>query len=220
MIRVKTQANGPETLQDFNHAIPWSRPTCYQKISAKIKTFSGRARGGYTAPPTRLDRPPRQNGKKGNRGSTLNFGDCSKTLGMPGSPHGRRLPQRNCNETLSIMGNRKSHEKTSRTRVPMKTTKSESFPRVWRGKVTTKRGTRSSCVTPTPNPAKKRLQNSATKIPRKGSENHQKGKTGKTTKALRNHAESSIHTILVHTRSSLPPNHPTLPQDLTMKLSS
>jgi hypothetical protein len=46
-----------------------------------------------------------------------------------------------------------------------------------------KRGTRSSCVTPTQNPAKKRLQNSATKIPRKGSENHQKGKTGKTTKA-------------------------------------
>jgi hypothetical protein len=83
-----------------------------------------------------------------------------------------------------------------------------------------KRGTRSSCVTPTPNPAKKRLQNPATKIPRKGSENHQKGKTGETTKALRNHAESSIHSMKVHTRSSLPPNRPTLSQDLTMKLSS
>jgi hypothetical protein len=39
-------------------------------------------------------------------------------------------------------------------------------------------------------------------------------------KALRNHAKSSIHTKEVHTRSSLSPDHPTLSQDLTMKLSS
>jgi hypothetical protein len=39
-------------------------------------------------------------------------------------------------------------------------------------------------------------------------------------KALRNHAESSIQVTKVHTRSSLPPDHPTLSQDLTMKLSS
>jgi hypothetical protein len=38
--------------------------------------------------------------------------------------------------------------------------------------------------------------------------------------ALMNHAESYIHTKEVHTRSSLPPDHPTLSQDLTMKLSS
>jgi hypothetical protein len=38
--------------------------------------------------------------------------------------------------------------------------------------------------------------------------------------ALRNHVESSIHHKEVHTRSSLPPNHPSLSQDLTMKLSS
>jgi hypothetical protein len=38
--------------------------------------------------------------------------------------------------------------------------------------------------------------------------------------ALRNHAESSIHTKEVHTRSSLPLDHPSLSQDLTMKLSS
>jgi hypothetical protein len=82
------------------------------------------------------------------------------------------------------MGNRKSLDQSSRTRAPTKTTKSESFPRVWRGKVTKERGTRSSCVTPAPNLAKKRLQNSATKIPRKGSENHQKGKTGETQPSL------------------------------------
>jgi hypothetical protein len=40
------------------------------------------------------------------------------------------------------------------------------------------------------------------------------------TKALRSHAESSIQATKVHTMSSLPPDHPTLSQDLTMKLSS
>jgi polyribonucleotide nucleotidyltransferase len=38
--------------------------------------------------------------------------------------------------------------------------------------------------------------------------------------ALRNHAESSIHHKEVHTRSSFPPDHPSLSQDLTMNLSS
>jgi hypothetical protein len=58
-------------------------------------------------------------------------------------------------------------------------------------------------------------------------ENHQERATRITTKnnqeqhnkTLRNHAESSIHTKEVNTRSSLPPDHPTLSQDLTMKLS-
>jgi hypothetical protein len=35
----------------------------------------------------------------------------------------------------------------------------------------------------------------------------------------RNHAESSINTKVVRTRSSLLPNHPSLSQYLTMKLS-
>jgi DNA-binding transcriptional regulator GbsR (MarR family) len=38
--------------------------------------------------------------------------------------------------------------------------------------------------------------------------------------ALRNHAKSSIHHKEIHTRSSLPPDHPSLSQYLTMKLSS
>jgi polyribonucleotide nucleotidyltransferase len=38
--------------------------------------------------------------------------------------------------------------------------------------------------------------------------------------ALRNHAESSIDHKEVHTRSSLLPDHPSLSQDLFMKLSS
>jgi hypothetical protein len=66
------------------------------------------------------------------------------------------------------------------------------------------------------------------KVPKTHRENHQERAPEITTKnnreqhnkALRNHAESSINTKKVHTRSSLPPDHPTLSQNLTLKLSS
>jgi hypothetical protein len=66
------------------------------------------------------------------------------------------------------------------------------------------------------------------KVPKTPQEKHQEMALKITTinnreqnnKALRNHAESSIQTKVVHTRSSLPPDHPTLSQNLTMKLSS
>jgi hypothetical protein len=65
-------------------------------------------------------------------------------------------------------------------------------------------------------------------VPKTQRENHQERDPKITTKnnreqhnkALRNHAKSSIHTKEVHTRSSFLPDHPTLSQDLTMKLSS
>jgi hypothetical protein len=41
----------------------------------------------------------------------------------------------NSTKTLSIMGNPKSRGSISRTQAPPKSTESESFPRVWRGKV-------------------------------------------------------------------------------------
>jgi hypothetical protein len=66
------------------------------------------------------------------------------------------------------------------------------------------------------------------KVPKTTQRNHQERAPKITTKnnreqhiqTLRNHAESSIHATKVHTRSSLPPDHPTLSQDLTMKLLS
>jgi hypothetical protein len=66
------------------------------------------------------------------------------------------------------------------------------------------------------------------KVPKAHRKNHQERASKITTKnnreehnkTLRNHAESSIHTKEVHTRSSLPPDHLTLSQNLTMKLSS
>jgi hypothetical protein len=70
--------------------------------------------------------------------------------------------------------------------------------------------------------------NPKSKVPKTHQENHQERAPKITTKknreqhnkALRNHVESSIHTKKVNKRSSLPPDHPTLSQNLTMKLSS
>jgi hypothetical protein len=62
-------------------------------------------------------------------------------------------------------------------------------------------------------PPKQKSQEKTPKITKKG-------KREEHNQALRNHAESSIHTKEVHTRSSLPPDHPSLSQDLPMKLSS
>jgi hypothetical protein len=71
-----------------------------------------------------------------------------------------------------------------------------------------------------PNPKEKGLESATRNSARKDSENHQKEKRERHIQALRNHAESSMHTKEVHKRSSLPPDHPSLSQDLTMKLSS
>jgi hypothetical protein len=60
--------------------------------------------------------------------------------------------------------------------------------------------------------------NTKSKVPKTHQENHKERAPKISTmnnreqhnKALRNHAESFIHTKKVHTRSSLPPDHPTL----------
>jgi hypothetical protein len=59
----------------------------------------------------------------------------------------------------------------------------------------------------------RKSQEKAPKITKKGEQERQH-------QALRNHVKSSIHTMKVHTRFRLPPNHPSLSEDLTMKLSS
>jgi hypothetical protein len=68
---------------------------------------------------------------------------------------------------------------------------------------------------------RERFLNRTKKITKKGLQKiTKKDKWERHIQALRNHAESSIHTKDFHTRSSLPPDHPSLSQDLTMKLSS
>jgi hypothetical protein len=116
--------------------------------------------------------------------------------------------------------NRKYCASTSRTRRTQKPPKSKAFLRDLKGKITKKRGTPTSCVISKSNLGKKHLQILPTRIPRKGSKITKKDKWERHNQALRNQAESSIHTMEVHTRSSLPPDHPSLSQDLSMKFSS
>jgi hypothetical protein len=93
-----------------------------------------------------------------------------------------------------------------------------------RGQDHPQRGTRHSPVIPSKKFREKRHQIDESSDERKSQEKAPKittkRKRGRHNQALRNHTESSIHTKEVHTRSSLPPNHPSLSQFLTMKLSS
>jgi hypothetical protein len=69
--------------------------------------------------------------------------------------------------------------------------------------------------------SRKRLRNLSKKITKKRlRKSPKKNEWGQHIQALRNHTESSIHHKAVYTRSSLPPDHPSLSQDLTMMLSS
>jgi hypothetical protein len=120
----------------------------------------------------------------------------------------------------SIKRNRKSTLKnTSNPRTP-KTPKSSPLTHGFGRGIKVKRTTKGSHEFPPSNPQEQGPENTPRKPPREGSENHHQVQPGTTQQSLEDHAESSIHTKEVHTRSSLPPDHPTLSQDLTMKLSS
>jgi hypothetical protein len=106
--------------------------------------------------------------------------DPSETLGIAGVPRGLPLARSSLPKTHSIKRNWMSTlENTFPTKTP-KTPKLKPFQRVCSSKITRQRGTRSTYVTSNKNPSKKRPQNFPTEIPRKGSENQQKGKTGET----------------------------------------
>jgi hypothetical protein len=73
---------------------------------------------------------------------------------------------------------------------------------------------------PPSNPQEQGLENTPRKHQERAPKITTKNNWEQHNKALRNHTESSIHTKEVHTRSSFPLDHPTLSQNLTMKLSS
>jgi hypothetical protein len=164
---------------------------------------------------TRGSTPPNPNFDLPNRSTDLN-----KTLGIVGTPHEESIAKFNPTKTCQIKRNQRNPAKNSSNPRTPKTPKSSplthGFGRGIKGKRTMK--------VPTNFPH----QIPKSKVPKTHQENHQKRAPNITTKnnweqhnkALRNHTESSIHTKEVHTRSSLPPDHPTLSQNLTMKLSS
>jgi hypothetical protein len=102
----------------------------------------------------------------------IRFMDSSETLGTLGEPHGKPLAKNSCPKTHWIKRDRKSTTKNTSPQAPLKTTKTNAFPRDLRGKITRKRGTPTSCVIPNTNPTMKLLQILPTKLLRKSSENH------------------------------------------------
>jgi hypothetical protein len=149
---------------------------------------------------TRRSTPPKPSPDLPNRSTGLN-----KTLGTIGTPHGESIAKFNPTKTFPNKRNRRNPAKNSCNPRTRKTPKSSPFTHGFRRGITAQRTTKCSHKFPP--------SNLRAKITTKNNrEQHNK--------ALRNHAESSIHATKVHTRSSLPPDHPTLSQDLTMKLSS
>jgi hypothetical protein len=101
-----------------------------------------------------------------------------------------------------------------------KTPKSSPFAHGFGREIKGKRTTRGSCRNPPPNPKEKGLKITPRKSPKKAMKITKKNEQEPHIQALRNHGESSIHHKEVHTMSSLPPDDPSLSQDLTMKFSS
>jgi hypothetical protein len=162
---------------------------------------------------TRWSTPPNPSLDLPNRSIGLN-----KTLGTIGTPHEESIAKFNPTKTCPNKRNRRNPAKNTSNPRTRKTPQSSPFTHRFGRGITAQRRV------PTNFPH----QIPKSKVPKTPQENHQERAPKITTKnnreqhdkALRNHAKSSIHTTKVHTRSSLPPDHPTLSQDLTMKLSS
>jgi hypothetical protein len=164
---------------------------------------------------TRGSTPPNPNLDLPNRSTDLN-----KTLRVIGSPHEESIAKFNPTKTCPKRRNRRNPTRTPLTLELGKTPNLAPLLTDLGGESQPKESRR----VPTNSPH----QIPKSKVPKTPQEKHQERAPKITTKnnreqhnkALRNHAESSIHTTKVHTRSSLPPDHATLSQDLTMKLSS
>jgi hypothetical protein len=161
---------------------------------------------------TRGSTPPNPNLDLPNRST-----DLRKNLGIVGTPHGESIAKFMSTKTCQIKRNRRNPTTNSSNPRTLKTPKLSPLTHGFGRGIKGKRTTKGSHIFPPSNPQEQGPENTPRKPPREGSKNHHQEKHNK---ALRNHAESSIHTKEVHTRSSLPPDHPTLSQNLTMKLSS
>jgi hypothetical protein len=146
--------------------------------------------------------------------------DLNKTLGIVGTPHEESIAKFNPTKTCQIKRNRRNPAKNSSNPRTPKTPKSSPVTHGFGRGIKDKRTTKGSHIFPHQIPK--------SKVPKTHQEDHQERAPKITTinnreqhnKALRNHVESSIRTKEIHTRSSLPPDHTTLSQNLTMKLSS
>jgi hypothetical protein len=146
--------------------------------------------------------------------------DLNKTLGIVGTPHDESITKFNPTKTCQIKRNRRNPaKKTSNPRkpkIPKSSPLTNGFGRGSTGQRTTKGSHKFPHQIPKSKVPKTPQENYQERAPKTTTKNNQEQHN----KALRNHAESSIHTKEVHIRSSLPPSPPTLSQNLIMNLSS
>jgi hypothetical protein len=193
-------------------------PKTHESISSpETNPTSGIHRSDRSHTPVRPVKPG-QLGMNNTCGSTppnpnLDLPNCStdlcKTLGIVGTPHGESIAKLLSTKTYQIKSNRRNSAKNSSNPRASKTQKSSplthGFGRGIKGKEPRKVHTYIQ------------YQILKSKVP-KTQDIHQerapkiitKNKRKQHNQALRNHAESSIHTKEVHIRSGLPPDHPTL----------
>jgi hypothetical protein len=161
---------------------------------------------GSTLPKPNLDLP--------NRSTDLN-----KTLGILGTPHEESIAKFNPTKTRPKRRNQGNSAKGTSNPRTQETPKSSTFTHEFGRGIIAQRTTKGSHKFPPSNPQEKGPENNPKKSPREGSENHHKNNRRKHIQTLRNQAESSIHETKVHTRSSKPPDHPSLSTRFSMKLS-
>jgi hypothetical protein len=135
--------------------------------------------------------------------------DLNKTLGIVGTPHEESIAKYNPTKTCPKRRNRRNPAKNTSNPRTQKTPKSSPFTHEFGRGITAQRTTKGSHKFLPSNAQEQGPENNPKKSPRKGSENHHKEQPGTTHPNLRNHDESSIHATKVHTRSRLPPDHPT-----------
>jgi hypothetical protein len=105
-------------------------------------------------------------------------------LGIVETPHGESIAKFNSTKTCQIKRNRRNPAKSSSNpRIP-KTPKSSPFTYGFGRGIKGKRTTKGSHIHPPPYPQEKGLEITTRKSPRKGSENHQKKRTGTTHPSL------------------------------------
>jgi hypothetical protein len=154
---------------------------------------------------TRGSTPPNPNFDLPNRST-----DLTKTLGIIGTPHEESIVMILSTKPCQIKRNRRNPAKISCNPRTPKTPKlsplTHGFGRGIKGKRTTKGSHEFPHQIPKSKVPKTQRENHQERTPKITTKNNQEQHN----KALRNHAESSIHTKEVHTRSSRPiiqPSH-------------
>jgi hypothetical protein len=154
---------------------------------------------------TRGSTPPNPNLDLPNRSTDLN-----KTLGILGTPHEESIAKFNPTKTRSKRRNQGNPPRALPTQELKKLQN--------RAPLLTDLGGESQPKEPRRVPTSFPHQIPKRKVPKTTQRNHKKrapkittkNNRGKHIQTLRNHAESSVHETKVHTRSSKPPDHPSL----------